>query len=51
MSSLVLVEIFGVFVNTLPADGKYPVEHYENLRLPIQMKLSEEWKTFSHFFL
>ena len=37
MSPLVLGEIFGVFVDTFPADGKYPVEHYENLQLPIQM--------------
>ena len=47
MSPLVLGEILGVFVDTLPADDKYPVEYYENLRLPIQMQLSEKGKTFS----
>ena len=45
-----LGENFGVFVDTLPADAKYPVEHYENLRLPIQLQLSEKRKTFSPFF-
>ena len=33
-------EIFGVYVNTLTADGKYPVQYCENLQLPIQMQLS-----------
>ena len=50
MSPLVLGEIFGVFVDTLPAHGKYYVEHYQNSRLPIQMQLSEKRKTFSQFF-
>ena len=51
MSPLVLGEILGVFVDTLPADDKYPVEYYENLRLPIQMQLSEKGKPFSEFFV
>ena len=50
MSPLVLGENFGVFVDTLPADAQYPIEHYENLRLPIQMQLSEKQKIFSRFF-
>ena len=51
MSSLVIGEILGVFVNTLTADGKYPVQGCENLQLPIQMQLSEKRKTFSEFFV
>ena len=51
MSPLVLGEIFGVFVDTLPAHVKYYVEHYQNSRLPIQMQLSEKRKTFSQVFL
>ena len=51
MSPLVTDEILGVFVNTLTADGKYPVQGCENLQLPIQMQLSEKRKTFSEFFV
>ena len=51
MSPLVLGEILGVFVNTLTADGKYPVQGCENLQLPIQMQLSEKQKNFTQFFL
>ena len=51
MSPLVLGEILGVFVDTLPADAKYPVEYYDNLRLPTQIQLSERRKPFSQFFL
>ena len=40
MSPLVLGEILGVFVNTLTADGKYPVQGCENLQHPIEMQLS-----------
>ena len=47
MSPLVLDEMFGVFVNTLTADGKYPVQVCENLQVPIQMQLSEKRETFS----
>ena len=39
MSPLVLGEMLVVFVNTLIADGKYPVQDCENLQLPIQMQL------------
>ena len=51
MSSLVLGEILGVFVNTLTADGNYLVPDCENFQLPIEMQLSEKRKTFSQFFV
>ena len=51
MSPLVLGEVLGVFVNTLSPDGKYPVQDYENLQLPIQMQLSEKGKGSSQVFL
>ena len=51
MSPLVLGEILGVFVNTLTADGKYPVQGCENLQLPIQMQLSDKQNNFSQFFV
>ena len=51
ISSLVLGEILGVFVNTFTADVKYPVQGCENLQVPIQMQLSEKGKTFSEFFV
>ena len=51
ISSLVLGEILGVFVNTLAADVKYPAQGCENLQVPIQMQLSEKGKTFSEFFV
>ena len=51
MSVLVLGEILGMFVNTLTDDGKYPVQDCENLRLPIQVQLSERYKTFFLFFV
>ena len=51
MSPLVLGEILGVFVNTLTADPKYPVQDCENLQLPIQMQLSEKEKALSSFFV
>ena len=41
-----LGKILGVFLNTLIADGKYPVEDSENLQLPIQMQLSVKRKFF-----
>ena len=40
-----------VFVNTLTADGNYPVQHCEHLELPIQMRVSEKRKNFSQFFV
>ena len=51
MSPLVLSEILGVFVKTLTADSKYPVQDCKNLPLLIQRQLSEKRKTFSKFFL
>ena len=51
ISSLVLGEILGVFVNTLTADVKYPAQGCENLQVPIQMQLSEKGKTFCEFFV
>ena len=38
MSPLVLGEILRLFVNTLTADDKYPVEDCEKLPLTIQMQ-------------
>ena len=40
-----------MFVNTLTADGMYPVQNGENLFLLVQMQLSEKQKTFSQFFV
>ena len=51
MSPLLLGEILRVFVNTLTADGKYPVQECQNLQLPIEMQLSEKRKSFSKFFV
>ena len=50
MSPLVWGEILRVFVDTLPADAKYPVEYYENQQFPIPMQLSEKRQTFSQFY-
>ena len=50
MSPLVLGEILGLFLNTLTADGKYPLADWENWQLPMQMQLSGKRKTFSQFF-
>ena len=38
-----------MFVNTLSADGKYPVQYFENVQLLIQMEISGKRKTFSDF--
>ena len=51
MSPLVLRETLRVFVNTLTADDKYPVQDCTNLQVPIQMQLSEKRKTFSGLFV
>ena len=40
-----------MFVNTLTANGKYPVQGCENLQLPIQMQLSDKQNNFSQFFV
>ena len=45
--SLVLGEILEMFVNTLTADGKYPLQGWENLQLLFQMQLSQKEKMFS----
>ena len=37
MSSLVIGEILGVFVNTLTAEGKYRDQDWDKLPLAIQM--------------
>ena len=51
MSPLVLGEVLVVFVNRMTAESKYAIQDYQNLQLPIQMKLSEQGKTFSLFFV
>ena len=50
-SPLHLRVILLVFLNTMTAEAKYPIEHSENLPLWIKMKLSEKRKTFSGFFV
>ena len=49
-SLLLTCKILGLLVNTLAADEKYPVLTRDNLTIPIQMQLSQNQKTFSHFF-
>ena len=51
MSPLVLDEILGVFVNKLTAEGKSPLDNWQNLPLPIRIQLSEKRKTFPQFFV
>ena len=51
MSPVVLDEFLGVFVNTLTAGGKYPVEDCGNLQLSIQIQISEKQKKLFFFFL
>ena len=51
VSRLILGKIFRMFADTFPADGKYPVECYENLPLPNEMQLSEKEKIFSQIFV
>ena len=51
ISPLVLSEILGLFVNTLIAETKYPVQGSEIFQLPIEMQLSEKPKTFSQLFV
>ena len=45
-----LAEILKVFVNTLIATDKYPVQHCENFQLQIQMQFSEKRQIFFRFF-
>ena len=49
-SLLLTCQNFGLLVNTLAADDKYPVLNRDNLTIPIQMQLSQKQKTFSQFF-
>ena len=49
ISPVLLGEILRMFFNLLTAEGKYPIEDWENLPLPIQMQLSEKRKTFSQY--
>ena len=51
MSPLMLGEASVVFVNRLTGDGKYPLQDYENLQLPIQMQLSEKGKKIFELFV
>ena len=46
-SLLLTCQILGLLVNTLATDEKYPVLNRENLRILIQMQLSEKQKAFS----
>ena len=43
-------EILVLHVNVLAADKKYPFVRRDNLTIPIQMQLSQKYKTFSTFF-
>ena len=49
-SLLLTCQILGLLVNTLASDEKYLVLHGDNLRMPIQMQLSQKQKTFSEIF-
>ena len=49
-SLLLTCHILGLLVNTLAADGKYPVLKWDNLTIPIQMQLYQKQKTFSQLF-
>ena len=40
-----------VFVNTLTADGNYPVQCWGNFQLPTPMQLSGKGKNYSQFFV
>ena len=46
MSPLVISAILGLFVNTLPADGKHSILNSENFLQPIQRQLSKILKIF-----
>ena len=49
-SLLLTCQIFGLLVNTLAADEKYPVLNRDNITIPFQMLLSHKQKTFCEFF-
>ena len=48
-SLLLTCQILGLLVNTLATDEKYPVLNKDNLRIPIEIQLSEKEKNFSRF--
>ena len=48
--SLINCQIFGLLVNTLATDEKYPVLNRQNLTILIQMELSKKQITSSQFF-
>ena len=48
-SLFLILEILGLFVNTLTSDDKYSFQNKKNLQQPIQMQLSKEQKVFSEF--
>ena len=50
-SPLLICQILGLLVNTLAADEKYPVGNRDNLKIPIQMQLSQKQKLFPFFLL
>ena len=43
-------QILGLLVNTLAADEKYPLFNRDNLKIAIQLQLSQKQKTFPQFF-
>ena len=47
---LLTCQILGLLVNTLAADEEYPLPNRDNSKIPTQMQLSEEQKTFSQCF-
>ena len=49
MSPILIRPILGVFVKTLTANVKYPIQDCGNLSLRIQMHLASKGKTFSEF--
>ena len=50
-SLLLTCKILGLLVNALAAECKYPVLIRDNLKIPIQMHLSQKRKTFSELFV
>ena len=49
-SLLLTYQIVRVLVNTLATDEEYSVLNRENLRIPIELQLSQKQKNFSEFF-
>ena len=47
---LLTCQILGLLVNTFPTDEKYPLLKRDNLKIPINVQLSQKQKTFSQFF-